>query len=393
MNFNRRRFLEALALAGITLPNIGVAKEKETENPEGDFSFIVPAYLQNQTEKGISIFTILSKPAIAWLEILDSAGNVQQTIHQSEDGMINANTDFFHFTVEEAPRSFRYRIKAKEIQKFDPYKIVYAQEIETPIFKAKLAKNNQEQIRCLVYNDVHEEKSSYRDLVPNHDISIYDFFVLNGDSFHYVTNQEDITEKLLKPIEFFATEKPFIMNRGNHETRGSFARNFKRYFAYPNNRYYQAFKRGPIFWIMLDSGEDKPDSHEVYAGTVDYDNYRKEQAKWLETVLQSKERNSAQHTVVISHIPIFHSDEWHGTLHNRECFHPLFQKYKIDAMVSGHTHQYGYYPADKDHNYPVFIGGGPKAGKRTVIDISGSAKSLAIRMTRDDGTELGQFKK
>lgn len=393
MNFNRRRFLEALALAGITLPNIGVAKEKETENPEGDFSFIVPAYLQNQTEKGISIFTILSKPAIAWLEILDNAGNVQQTIHQSEDGMINANTDFFHFTIADAPRSFRYRIRAKEIQKFDPYKIVYAQEIETPIFKAKLAKNNQEQIRCLVYNDVHEEKSSYRDLVPNHDISIYDFFVLNGDSFHYVTNQEDITEKLLKPIEFFATEKPFIMNRGNHETRGSFARNFKRYFAYPNNRYYQAFKRGPIFWIMLDSGEDKPDSHEVYAGTVDYDNYRKEQAKWLETVLQSKERKSAQHTVVISHIPIFHSDEWHGTLHNRECFHPLFQKYKIDAMVSGHTHQYGYYPADKDHNYPVFIGGGPKAGKRTVIDISGSAKSLAIRMTRDDGTELGQFKK
>ncbi|MDF2518862.1 MAG: hypothetical protein K0R59_4158 [Sphingobacterium sp.] len=391
MNFNRRRFLEALALAGITLPNIGVAKEKE--NLEGDFNFIVPAYLQNQTEKGISIFTILSKPALAWLEILDSAGNVQQTIHQSEDGMINANTDFFHFTVEEAPRSFRYRIKAKEIQKFDPYKIVYVQEIQTPIFEAKLAKNNQEQIRCLVYNDVHEEKSSYRDLVPNQDSSIYDFFVLNGDSFHYVSNQEDITEKLLKPIEFIATSKPFIMNRGNHETRGSFARNFKRYFAYPNNKYYQAFKRGPIFWIMLDSGEDKPDSHEVYAGTVDYDNYRKEQAKWLETVLQSKERKSAQHTVVISHIPIFHSDEWHGTLHNRECFHPLFQKYKIDAMISGHTHQYGYYPADKDHNYPVFIGGGPKAGKRTVIDISGSAKSLAIRMTRDDGTELGQFKK
>jgi len=255
------------------------------------------------------------------------------------------------------------------------------------------SKNNQEQVRCLVYNDVHEEKSSYRDLVPNQDTSIYDFFVLNGDSFHYVSNQEDITEKLLKPIEFIATGKPFIMNRGNHETRGSFARNFKRYFGYPNNKYYQAFKRGPIFWIMLDSGEDKPDNHEVYAGTVDYDNYRKEQAKWLETVLQSKERKSAQHTVVISHIPIFHSHEWHGTLHNRECFHPLFQKYKIDAMVSGHTHQYGYYPADKDHNYPVFIGGGPKAGKRTIIDISGSAKSLAIRMIRDDGTELGQFKK
>jgi len=393
MNFDRRRFLEALALMGITLPTISVAKEKETEDAEGDFRFLVPAYLQNQTATGINIFTILSKPAVAWLEILDSTGNIQQTIYQSEDGMINANTDFFHFSIAEAPRSFRYRIRAKEIQKFDPYKIIYAQEIQTPIFEAKLAENNQQQIHCLVYNDVHEEKSSYRDLIPNHDPSIFDFFVLNGDSFHYVTDQEDITEKLLKPIEFFATGKPFIMNRGNHETRGSFARNFKRYFGYPDNKYYQAFKRGAIFWIMLDSGEDKPDDHEVYGGTVDYDNYRKEQAKWLETVLQSKERKSAQHTVVISHIPIFHSDDWHGTLHNRECFHPLFQKYKIDAMISGHTHQYGYYPADKDHHYPIFIGGGPKAGKRTIIDISGSAKSLAIRMTRDDGTELGLFKK
>ncbi|WP_286841555.1 MULTISPECIES: metallophosphoesterase family protein [Sphingobacterium] len=393
MNFNRRRFLEVLALAGITLPNISVAQEKEANEAEGEFSFLVPAYLQNQTETGVSIFTILSKEAFAWLEILDNAGNVHKKIYQSEDGMINANTDFFHFTIEDAPRSFRYRIKAKEVQKFDPYKIVYGQEIETPIFEAKLAKSDQEQIRCLVYNDVHEEKSSYHDLIPNQDIAPYDFFVINGDSFHYVTNQQDITEKLLKPIEFFATSKPFIMNRGNHETRGSFARNFKRYFGYPDNKYYQAFKRGPIFWIMLDSGEDKPDNHEVYAGTVDYDNYRKEQAQWLEQVLQSKERKRAQHTVVISHIPIFHSDDWHGTLDNRACFHPLFQKYKIDAMISGHTHQYGYYSADKDHNYPVFIGGGPKAGKRTIIDVAGNNKSLNIRMTRDDGTELGLFKK
>ncbi len=393
MNFNRRRFLEVLALAGITLPNISVAQEKEANEAEGEFSFLVPAYLQNQTETGVSIFTILSKEAFAWLEILDNAGNVHKKIYQSEDGMINANTDFFHFTIEDAPRSFRYRIKAKEVQKFDAYKIVYGQEIETPIFEAKLAKSDQEQIRCLVYNDVHEEKSSYHDLIPNQDIAPYDFFVINGDSFHYVTNQQDITEKLLKPIEFFATSKPFIMNRGNHETRGSFARNFKRYFGYPDNKYYQAFKRGPIFWIMLDSGEDKPDNHEVYAGTVDYDNYRKEQAQWLEQVLQSKERKRAQHTVVISHIPIFHSDDWHGTLDNRACFHPLFQKYKIDAMISGHTHQYGYYSADKDHNYPVFIGGGPKAGKRTIIDVAGNNKSLNIRMTRDDGTELGLFKK
>ncbi|WP_398455314.1 metallophosphoesterase [Sphingobacterium thalpophilum] len=389
MNFNRRKFLEALALAGITLPNIAIAREQTGNTEEEQFAFIIPAYLQNQTATGISIFSILNKPGLAWVEILDNSGNIQEKIFQSADGMINANTDCFRFTIEQAQRKFRYRIKAKEIQKFDPYKIVYGQEIESKIYDVKLAHEDQDQIRCLIYNDVHEEKASYQDLLPRQNTSPYDFFVLNGDSFHYVTKQDDITEKLLKPIHFFATDKPFIMNRGNHETRGSFARSFKQYFGYPDNKFYQAFKRGPVFWVMLDSGEDKPDNHEVYGGTVDYDNYRKEQAGWLEKVLQSKERKSARYTVVISHIPIFHSDDWHGTLDNRASFHPLFQKYKIDVMISGHTHQYGYYPADKDHQYAIFIGGGPKIGNRTVIDVSGTNKSLTVRMTRDDGVELG----
>lgn len=109
--------------------------------------------------------------------------------------------------------------------------------------------------------------------------------------------------------------------------------------------------------------------------------------------MQSKERKSAQHTVVVSHIPIFHADDWHGTLHNRSTFHPLFQKYKIDVMITGHTHQYGYHPPDQDHNYTLFIGGGPKTGERTVIDVHGDKRSLDIKMIKDNGDIVGHLKK
>lgn len=393
MSINRRKFIEALTLAGITLPSIGLAEEKKELSDNEKFDFIVPAYLQNQINKSISIFSILSKPAFAWLEILDDNNEVIDKIYQSEDGMLEANTDLFKFTIQEAPRVFKYRIVAKEVLKFEAYKIVYGEEIKTNIFSAKLAEKDQDKIRCLIYNDVHEAKDTYKDLVPSHNIEAYDFSILNGDSFHYVTNQKDITEKLLQPFSFFETSRPFIMNRGNHETRGSFSRLFKKLFGYPENKFYQSFKLGPIYWILLDSGEDKPDTHEVYGGTVDYDNYRKEQAIWLEKVLQSKERKASQHTVVVSHIPIFHSDDWHGTLHNRSSFHPLFQKYKIDAMITGHTHKYGYYPPDKDHNYTIFIGGGPKVGERTIIDVNGDKKSLDIKMIKDNGDVLGHLKK
>ncbi|MEN5195045.1 metallophosphoesterase family protein [Sphingobacterium faecium] len=393
MSINRRKFLEALTIAGITLPNISFANKKIEASNSVKFDFIVPAYLQNQINNNISVFSILNKPAFAWLEILDDNNQIKSKIYQSEDGMLEANTDLFKFTIIDAPRRFKYRIVAKEVLKFEAYKIVYGEEIKSDIFSAKLAKKDQDQISCLIYNDVHETKNTYKDLVPNQNLDRYDFAILNGDSFHYVSNQNDITEKLLQPFSFFETSKPFIMNRGNHETRGSFSRIFKKYFGYPENKFYQSFKLGPIYWILLDSGEDKPDTHEVYGGTVDYDHYRKEQAVWLEQVLQSKERKSAQHTVVVSHIPIFHADDWHGTLHNRSTFHPLFQKYKIDVMITGHTHQYGYYPPDQDHNYTLFIGGGPKTGERTVIDVHGDKRSLDIKMIKDNGDIVGHLKK
>lgn len=183
------------------------------------------------------------------------------------------------------------------------------------------------------------------------------------------------------------------MIRGNHETRGSFAREYKRYFDYPENKFYQAFRIGPIYWIILDSGEDKPDDHEVYGGTVDYDNYRLEQKEWLAKVLQSKERREAKHTLVITHIPFQHSDDWHGTKHNHQCFHELINNNDVDAVISGHTHKYSFHPPDQNHNYYVIIGGGPKAGNRTYVDISAAAKNLKISLNLDDGTIINRMTK
>lgn len=87
MSINRRKFLETLTIAGITLPNISLADEKNNGVDSVKFDFIVPAYLQNQINSNISIFSIVSKPAFAWLEILDDNNQIKSKIYQSEDGM------------------------------------------------------------------------------------------------------------------------------------------------------------------------------------------------------------------------------------------------------------------------------------------------------------------
>src|SRR5690606_26618694 len=118
MSINRRKFLEALTLAGITLPSVTFANHKRENTNDEKFSFIVPAYLQNQIESSITVFSILNKPAFAWLELLDDNNQVITKIYQSEDGMLEANTDLFKFEIATAARKFKYRVAAKEVLKF-----------------------------------------------------------------------------------------------------------------------------------------------------------------------------------------------------------------------------------------------------------------------------------
>src|SRR5699024_8608909 len=101
--------------------------------------------------------------------------------------------------------------------------------------------------------------------------------------------EAQIVQHLIEPCTaIFASEIPFIMSRGNHETRGAFRREFKQYFSYPTNKYYFSFKQGPVYWVVLDTGEDKPDDHPVYGGVVDFDSYRQEQVDWLTKVVTSE---------------------------------------------------------------------------------------------------------
>lgn len=393
MNLNRRFFLKSLGTIGMASAiKITPARTKNIAN-EGNFQFLAPSYLQHFNTDTVTIHTVVNRPSLAWVEIVGTNGQVIKKIYQTEDGMRNANVETFKFVIPHQGENFTYRVVAQEITRFDPYKIEYAATIQTPTVTTKLPFEAMDgTAHVLILNDIHENTKSYDILYQKSSLPRKDLVFLNGDTFHHVVKQEDLTSKLLAPVSaLFATQSPFVMVRGNHETRGAFSRDFKQYFDFPNQRYYHAFTLGGTFWIILDGGEDKPDSHEVYARTVDYDAYRLEQRAWLKEILKSKERKRAKRTVVVTHIPFFHSDDWHGTLHNRECFHDLLQEAKITAVISGHTHQPGFYPPDKDHNYYIVIGGSPKEGSRTFVDVTSSKDNFSLTLKLENGEVIGKI--
>ncbi|MEH6305658.1 hypothetical protein RYH73_08385 [Olivibacter sp. CPCC 100613] len=78
-------------------------------------------------------------------------------------------------------------------------------------------------------------------------------------------------------------------------------------------------------------------------------------------------------------------------MHCRRLFAPLFEKHRVDLVVSGHTHRYGVHLAQEDHSYPIVIGGGPKEGNRTAIRITADRKDFELSMLLDDGKEVGRL--
>lgn len=398
---HRRQFLGNISKAGIlgtlaAIPGVSMAREIKdmAARPAEGHIFLTNPYLQNPLPDGMSIMWICNKLSYSWVEYGEGE-TLNLKAHETKDGLVSAynRVNCVRLDALKPATTYNYRVVSKEIVDFQPYKLTYGETINSPVFKFTTPDPAATTASWLVMNDIHDRPKSFEHLIKLNGDDDYDFVFLNGDMFDYQTNEQQIIDHLLTPCtDCFASQKPFLFVRGNHETRGKFARELPSYFSNIEGQSYFSFQAGPAFNIVLDTGEDKEDTHPVYGGIVDFDGYRRTQALWLEKQMQSKAFKKAKFRVVMMHIPHFYSGDGHGTLHCRELYAPLFNKYKIDLFIAGHTHRYGVFdPVPGNHSYPIIIGGGPKEGSRTLIKIKADSKKLQLNMLKDDGTEVGKY--
>ena len=97
-----------------------------------------------------------------------------------------------------------------------------------------------------------------------------------------------------------------------------------------------------------------------YAGVhfvcIDYGTMREDIVDWLEDDLKSRSARKARNTFLFIHVPPYCEMWIDGDEFLRKRLVPLLEKYGVDAVFSGHTHEYerGY----KDHVHYVITGGG-----------------------------------
>lgn len=398
---NRREFIGNISKAGVlgALSMGGVnhltnGPEQLAARPQEGHIFLSQPYLQAPTTNSINILWITNKFCFSWVEF-GEGNNLNNKAFEVTDGLVNAHNRVNNICLTHLKPNtkYSYRVVSKEIIDFKPYKVTYGDTIVSEPKTFQTIDPASEEVSWLVLNDIHDRPHSFKDLLQLNKNDPFDYVFLNGDMFDYQTDEDQLIKHLIKPCtDIFAGSTPFLFVRGNHETRGKFARNIVDYFASPSGKYYYSYQWGPVYNIVLDTGEDKPDETPVYAGIVDFDSYRKEQAAWLEKVMRTPAFKKSPFRVVMMHIPHYYSGDWHGTVHCRELFAPLFNKYKIDLFIAGHTHKYGIFdPVKGAHNYPIIIGGGPKQGNRTLIKIKANKQQINLQLIRDDGNEVGSY--
>lgn len=397
MSFNRRSFLEKALKIGALSALSSTAFGETAVSADGKNAFVTGPYLQNIGPTEATIMWGTRNNSLSWVEY--GAGNsLSLKGYRYRNGHVEANNKINKITLKDLKpgTTYKYRILSAEILNFQPHKVEYDKPIQSPIYTFKTPGLNDEEVKLIIFNDIHDRPQSIPYLLYRHGYTAnkpdFDFVVFNGDCFDNVNTEQQVFDHLIGPaVDCFAKEIPFILTQGNHETRGAFSRNLPDYFAYPTEEYYYAFTQGPVRFVVMDSGEDKTDDNWEYSGLAAYDPYRVKERSWLEKEIESDAFKKAPFRVVLIHIPPFHSGDWHGPLHNRELFAPLFAKGKVDLVLSGHTHRYGVHQPDTSHPYPIVIGGGPLEGNRTLMKLHITSKELNLRMIRDDGEEVGKY--
>ena len=354
-------------------------------------------YIQACSDTEFTVVWQTDSDALSWVEIAPNDGtHFYNTARKQYFQTIHGRRPIGRWhkvTVDglEPNTIYRYRVLHKGITTNQGNKRVrYTESKGSNVYRrqpysVRTLGNNEKTTRFAIGNDFHDKPELLTQLFSKDIITpaAYDFVLYNGDMVSSFESEERLVSSVITPsVAQFATEVPLFFSRGNHETRGAEATTYSDYFPTTTGAPYYTFSDGPALFIVLDGGEDKPDSDIEYHDLVRYDTYREKEAKWLKSVVESEQFKAATVKIVIIHIPP-KSSGWHGEAEIARLFVPILNQAGIDAMFCGHIHKYSFSEANDPTygcNFPIVC-----LPNRVRADIEVSKEKIAYTITTAEG--------
>ena len=430
---NRREFLIAGGALAATVvgTEASAAEAKKAEPAKKTGKLIVsPPVLQNAAETSMGVGFAVSDMANGYVKIstspdMSDARTVKCGGYRVTD--MNDKIMLVRLTGLAPATKYYYTIGADRIS----YKGGYAMKIvgneEDPRIYSFTTLGPGAEAHFCVINDTHVQMKAFGAAIDKIAALKPSCVVWNGDA----CNTQETVESFL-PIFYtpkidrvdYAADLPYLFVPGNHDNRGFAARHLEKVlmFRQPEERSPRdwdlgrnfAVRCGDIAMIGLDTGEDKLDGRDVFAGLFNMEPYRVAQRDWLADVLARPEIRTAPYIVAFCHIPLYDANPranpgdvdkdgngrykhdfaiWQRTCKN--LWGPLFDKYGVQLVVTAHQHQYRYDAPNEDHTWAQIVGGGPEMKKgRFPTVVEGRVVDGKLRVTVHDvwhDSVAGQF--
>ena len=181
-------------------------------------------------------------------------------------------------------------------------------------------------IKLLCITDIHEREELMRQYFTDE----YDMVIFLGDITSNFMKKEKLTQNILADAaEISGGTIPVVYTRGNHETRGEYASQLLQYFPTSTGEFFYTFDFGALSAVVLDSGEDKEDTHEEYSGLIDFHHYREKEYKWITSL--RKDDFHGKYKLVFCHHPEIKR-------HFRRDWQTPFSEMGFQLLVGGHYH-------------------------------------------------------
>jgi len=385
------------AAVAVDIALSGTPRSPRAAGPAPEAALLAGPYLQNPGPSSMTVMWVTGPNAAGWVEF-GRDGTTPTKVIPVRDGLIQANTRVHRVTLTdlEPDTSYTYRIVTRPIVAFGPYKVDYGDISRSDTLTFRTLGQARQSYSFLVLNDLHEDVDTMRAHMTRAAGRPYDLVFFNGDSLSHLEGESQVLERCLKPASgLFASRVPLLLVRGNHETRGAFARELGRYLALPDGRFYYSFDHGPVHFVVMDTGEDKEDGHWAYSGLTGFDDYRQEEAEWLAREVASPAFQQARFRVLIAHMPFFGDGqtrvEGHGPADCRARWGGILIGSGLDLHIAGHTHRANWVEAaDGANTFPVSVGGGSAKGSNTLTRVNVSPESLEVVVTTDAGIEVSR---
>ncbi len=374
--------------------------------------FASPPVVQQASETGFTVSIEVGQLCTGRVEWGFSPADLSQTAIASHGGLVEADARCLMIPVRLhepiAPgQSVFYRVVAAPLVYHTAYEIERGAPVATAVHQLKLPHRDASAVSMAIINDTHGNPETISALVRCIETEDPDLLVWNGDVCHFFSQDNHPATTMLQPGSSdsssggWASSRPLLYVAGNHDARGSHARLLRSVLAAglrPRLPWNTARRIGPLAILALDTGEDKPDHHPVFAGTAAFEPYRVQQARWLAGQLARPDIAKAPFRVVFSHIPLRgRPGENDGTAlegyaryagHGASLWLPLLHEARCHAIVSGHTHEWRIDDPSEACPLTQVVGGGPLLGNGTTIMIHAAAARLSIIIKDLDGNTL-----